>query len=79
MTLLRARKSVIHRTLPSFFGIRKVGDNHSEAPQGDKTPASHNHFNSSLKNVGDNHSEAPQGDKTPASHNRFNSSLKTCS
>ena len=41
MTLLSSRKSDTHRTLPSFFGIIKVGDAHLEAPHFWRTPISH--------------------------------------
>ena len=49
MTLLSSRKSDTHRTLPSFFGIIKVGDAHLEAPHFCRTPISHNRCNSVLK------------------------------
>ncbi len=40
ITLLSECKSVTWRTRPSFFGIMKAGDAHSEAPHGSRMPSS---------------------------------------
>jgi hypothetical protein len=48
LSLLSSRKSDIHLTRPSFLGMRKVGDNHSEAPHCQRTPSSQRRLSSSM-------------------------------
>jgi hypothetical protein len=38
VTLLSSRRSLTQRMRPSFFGVMNVGDLHSLAPCGDRTP-----------------------------------------
>ena len=40
ITLFNSLRSLIQRTLPSFFGIMNVGEAHSLVPWGDNTPNS---------------------------------------
>ncbi len=45
-TLFDSLKSLTQQTLPSFLGVIKVGDAHSLAPCGRKTPISQRCINS---------------------------------
>jgi hypothetical protein len=49
ITLFNARKSLTHRTRPSFLGMTKVGERYSAGPVRDNTPISTRRSSSNLK------------------------------